>query len=55
MIVNKTLLQPFKQPHGRVSCLEMILTDALQRQVCSRVPAVDLLPTLRGSQLSWAL
>lgn len=55
MIVIKTLLQPFKEPHGRVNCLEMIMTEALQRQVCSRVPAVGLLPTLCGSQLSWAL
>lgn len=46
MTVNKTLLEPFKETHGRVNCLEMTMTDTPQHPVCSRVPAVGLLPTL---------
>lgn len=55
MTENRTLLQSLKDPHGRVNCLEVIMTHTPEHQVCLTVTAVDLLPMLCGSQLSQAL
>jgi len=62
MTVNKTLLQPFKDPHGRLNCLEMIMTDAPWFDSHSHGPAAhtpwlpaELGTPLRKKHLSAAL